>query len=84
MLNDGLESPGFCGAYGVDDSEGAVTQEMTPVRQTVAEVVADLRAARRAKRKLQLAQIIDLKRLEPIEPAPATMARLDESGTRSA
>jgi hypothetical protein len=53
-----------------------VTQEMTPVRQTVAEVVADLRAARRAKRKLQLAQIIDLERLEPIEPAPATMARL--------
>jgi hypothetical protein len=84
MLNDRAESPGFCGAYGVDDSEGALTQEMTPVRQTVAEVVADLRAARRAKRKLQLAQIIDLKRLEPIEPAPATMARLDESGTRSA
>jgi hypothetical protein len=71
-----MDSPGFCGAYGVDDSEGMVTQEMTPVRQTVAEVVADLREARRAKRKLQLAQIIDLERLEPIEPAPTTMARL--------
>ena len=76
MLSDGNEGSGFCGAYGVDDSDGMVTQEMTPVRQTVAEVVADLRAARRAKRKLQLAQIIDLERLEPIEPAPATMARL--------
>jgi hypothetical protein len=76
MLSDGPEGSGFCGAYGVDDSEGAVTQQMTPVRQTVAEVVADLREARRGKRKLQLAQIIDLERLEPIEPAPATMARL--------
>ena len=76
MLNEGMDSPGFCGAYGVDDNEGAVTQQMTPVRQTVAEVVADLREARRGKRKLQLAQIIDLERLEPIEPAPATMARL--------
>ncbi|HXU58600.1 MAG TPA: hypothetical protein VN710_07610 [Verrucomicrobiae bacterium] len=76
MLSDGNEGSGFCGAYGVDDNEGAVTQQMTPVRQTVAEVVADLREARRGKRKLQLAQIIDLERLEPIEPAPATMARL--------
>jgi hypothetical protein len=76
MLSDGNEGSGFCGAYGVDDNEGTVTQQMTPVRQTVAEVVADLREARRGKRKLQLAQIIDLERLEPIEPAPATMARL--------
>ena len=76
MLSGGNEGSGFCGAYGVDDNEGAVTQQMTPVRQTVAEVVADLREARRGKRKLQLAQIIDLERLEPIEPAPATMARL--------
>ena len=44
MLSDGNEGSGFCGAYGVDDNEGAVTQQMTPVRQTVAEVVADLRA----------------------------------------
>ena len=46
------------------------------MRQTVAEVVDDLKEARRRQRKLQLAQIIDLKRLEPIEPAGATMARL--------
>jgi hypothetical protein len=77
MLDGGIESSGFCGAYGVGDGEGTVTQEMTPVRQTVAEVVADLKEARRRRRKLQLAQIIDLKRLEPIEPAGATMARLD-------
>jgi hypothetical protein len=77
MLNEGTDSGGFCGAYGVDESDGAVSQEMTPVRQTVAEVVADLREARRRRRKLQVVQIIDLQRLEPIEPAPATMARLD-------
>ena len=76
MLDGGIERTGFCGAYGVGDDEGAVTQEMTPVRQTVAEVVDDLKEARRRRRKLQLAQIIDLKRLEPIEPAGATMARL--------
>jgi hypothetical protein len=50
---------------------------MTPVRDTVAEVVADLKAARRQRRKLRLAQIIDLRRLQPIEPVRATMARLD-------
>ena len=77
MLDGGIESSGFCGAYGVGDGEGTVTQETTPVRQTVAEVVADLKEARRRRRKLQLVQIIDLKRLEPIEPAGATMARLD-------
>ena len=76
MLDGGIERTGFCGAYGVGDDEGAVTQEMTPVRHTVAEVVDDLKEARRRQRKLQLAQIIDLKRLEPIEPAGATMARL--------
>ena len=76
MLDGGFETTGFCGAYGVGDDEGAVTQEMTPVRHTVAEVVDDLKEARRRRRKLQLAQIIDLERLEPIEPAGATMARL--------
>ena len=77
MLDGGIERTGFCGAYGVGDDEGAVTQEMTPVRHTVAEVVDDLKEARRRRRKLQLAQIIDLKRLEPIEPVGVTMARLD-------
>ena len=77
MLDGGIETSSFCGAYGVGDGEGTMTQEMTPVRQTVAEVVADLKEARRRRRKLQLVQIIDLKRLEPIEPAGATMARLD-------
>jgi hypothetical protein len=77
MLDGGIETGGFCGAYGIGDDEGAVTQEMTPVRQTVAEVVDDLKEARRRRRKLQLVQIIDLRRLEPIEPAGATMARLD-------
>jgi hypothetical protein len=76
MLDGGSEIGGFCGAYGVGDDGGNLTQEMTPVRQTVAEVVADLREARR-RRKLELAQIIDLRRLQPIEPAQATMARLD-------
>ena len=66
---------GFCGSYGVDDSGDAVVQALTPVRETVAEVLADLRVAQR-QRKLRLVQIIDLDRLEPIEPAPATMARL--------
>jgi hypothetical protein len=66
---------GFCGSYGVDDGGDTVVQALTPVRETVAEVVADLRAAQR-QRKLRLVQIIDLDRLEPIEPAPATMATL--------
>lgn len=77
MLDDGRETSGFCGAYGVGDGETDITQEMTPVRETVAEVVDDLKAARRQRRKLRLAQIIDLRRLQPIEPARATMARLD-------
>lgn len=77
MLDDGRETSGFCGAYGVGEGDGDITQEMTPVRQTVAEVVADLKEARRRRRKLRLAQIIDLRRLRPIEPARATMARLD-------
>jgi hypothetical protein len=77
MLNEGSGSSGFCATYGIDDGEGMVTQETTPVRRTVAEVVADLKAARRRRRGLQLVQIIDLGRLEPIEPARATMARLD-------
>jgi len=77
MLDGGIETNGFCGAYGVGDGDGTVTQEMTPVRQTVAEVVADLKEARRRRRELQLVQIIDLRRLEPIEPAGVTMARLD-------
>jgi hypothetical protein len=76
MFDEG-DVGGFCGAYGVDDSDGALMQEMTPVRQTIAEVVADLREARRRRRKLQSVQIIDLRRLEPIEPAGATMARLE-------
>lgn len=76
MLKDDAEDRGFCGAYGIDDNAEAIDQQLTPVRDTVEEVVADLRAVRQRRRRLRLAQIIDLKRLEPIEPAAETMARL--------
>jgi hypothetical protein len=76
MLKEDAEDRGFCGAYGIDDNAEAIDQQLTPVRDTVEEVVADLRAVRQRRRRLRLAQIIDLKRLEPIEPAATTMARL--------
>ena len=76
MLKDDADDRGFCGAYGIDDDAEAIEQQLTPVRDTVEEVVADLRAVRRDRRRLRLAQIIDLNRLEPIEPATETMARL--------
>ncbi len=77
MLDDGSEVQGYCGAYGVDDSAGSLVQKMTPARATIAEVVDDLKAARHRQKSLRLAQIIDLRRLEPVEPARATLARLD-------
>jgi hypothetical protein len=76
MLKDDAEGRGFCGAYGTSDNTEGIAQQLTPVRDTVEEVVADLQAVRRRKRQLRLAQIIDLNRLEPIEPAATTLARL--------
>ena len=76
MLENDAGDRGFCGAYGIGDDAEAITQQLTPVRDTVEEVVADLQAVRRRKHQLRLAQIIDLNRLEPIEPSAETMARL--------
>jgi hypothetical protein len=67
---------GFCGAYGVGDSAQAITQKVTPIRESVEAVVIDLVAARRRERSLRFAQIIDLTTLEPIESPPQTLARL--------
>jgi hypothetical protein len=75
MSNDDHAS-GFCGAFGSGEDIASFAQELTPVRQTVEEVVADLKHVVESRRKLRIAQIIDLGRLEPIEPMRATMARL--------
>jgi hypothetical protein len=77
-MEDGSRSQ-FCGTYAVGDNVYAITQKVTPIRETVEAVVIDLVAVRRRERSLRFAQIIDLTTLEPIESPPRTLARLGES-----
>jgi hypothetical protein len=79
MPNPGWIGRHFCGVYGMDSERDGVAQKFTPVRESIEQVVADLTDAQRQASGLRAAQIIDLERLEPIEPISATMARLESA-----
>ena len=66
----------FRGAYSLGDALDGRAHGLTPERDTVEEVVADLLEAQRQKATLHFAQIIDTMTLRPIEPAQKTLARL--------
>ena len=68
----------YRGAYSLGNALDARTHELTPERDTIEQVVADLLGAQQQKRTLHFAQIIDTTTLRPIEPARTTLARLRE------
>jgi hypothetical protein len=69
----------FRGAYSLGNALDGRAHSLTPERDTVEEVVADLLGAQRQKATLHFAQIIDTTTLRPIEPAQETLARLRQS-----
>ena len=71
----------FCGVYSLGDALDWPRHELTPRRQTIGEVVADLLEVRRARRVVYFAQIIDMATLAPVEPEEATVARLRQAET---
>lgn len=73
---DPLARGRFRGAYSLGNALDARTHELTPERDTIEEVVADLLEAQQQKRTFHFAQIIDTTSLRPIEPARNTLARL--------
>ena len=76
-----MPSDQYCGAYQLRDAWGGSIQQLTPVRQSVADVAADLRTARDQAGRFDRARIIDLQTLRAVEPWPATMARLRRRAT---
>ena len=76
MANSEPDGGRFCAAYSTGSALDALSHELTPLRNTTQEVVADLLELRRLKRVIHFAQIIDMATLEPIEPPSATLARL--------
>ena len=71
----------FCGVYSVGDSLDSPRHELTPARQTIGEVVADLMEVRRSRRIVYFAQIIDMATLAPVEADEVTIARLRQVET---
>jgi hypothetical protein len=80
------EAGHFFGVYSVGDSLDARTHELTPSRDTIEEVVADLLKAQARRRIIRFARIVSTSTLHSIEPVDVTIERLrqrDRSGARS-
>ena len=75
---DPLARGRFRGAFSLGNALDARIHELTPERDTIEEVVADLLEAQQQKRTFHFAQIIDTATLRPIEPVRTTLARLRE------
>jgi hypothetical protein len=82
MTDPVAEGGHFRGVYSVGDALDAPTHELTPPRDTIEEVVADLLEAQARRRIIYFAQIINTATLHPIEPARATIERLRQADTR--
>ena len=74
----------FFGVYSVGNTLDARTHELTPSRDTVEEVVADLQKAQAQRSVIGFAQIISTATLDPVEPAGATIERLRRTDKASA
>jgi hypothetical protein len=68
----------FRGAYSVGNALDGRDHDLTPERDAIEEVVADLLEAQKQRGTLHFAQIIDAMTLRPTEPARETLARLRE------
>jgi hypothetical protein len=66
----------FQGVYSVGNALDAPTHELTPPRDTIEEVVADLLKEQARRRIIYFAQIISTATLHPIESSEATIERL--------
>ncbi|HZT79856.1 MAG TPA: hypothetical protein VFA26_06530 [Gemmataceae bacterium] len=66
----------FCGLYGLVEIDGGPGQGTTPARAAVQEVIDDLARLCCRGFVLQLAQVIDLGTMAPVEPWTRTMERV--------
>lgn len=66
----------FRGAYSMGNALDGRAHSLTPERDTIEEVIADLLEAQKQKATVHFAQVIDAVTLRPIEPAQETLARL--------
>ena len=82
MVDSVAQGGHFRGVYSVGNALDAPRHELTPPRDTIEEVVADLVRKQARRRIIYFAQIINTATLHPIEPATATIERLRRADTR--
>ena len=82
MKSQVAEGGHFRGVYSLGNTLDAPDHYLTPPRDTIEEVVADLLQERARRRIIHFAQIISTATLYPIEPAEATMERLRQLDMR--
>ena len=76
------EGARFVGLYGVGEDYAELIQKLTPARDSIAAVMADLSRRQKHEGGLGFAQILDLSVLEPVEPYQVTLARLNLATSR--
>ena len=74
----------FFGVYCAGNTPDARARELTPSRDSIEEVVADLQKAQAQRSIIGFAQIISTATLDPVEPAGATIERLRQTDKASA
>lgn len=76
MLPADTDGSRFVGLYGISEDQGDLIQKLTPPRDSIDAVMADLADKQRHEGKLEFVQIVDLSMLQPVEPYQTTLARL--------
>lgn len=76
MLSADKNKSRFAAVYGLGEDQFRLNQKLTPTRNSVEAVMADLAKRQTREGPLHFVQIIDLSMLEPVEPYQATLAQL--------